>query len=192
MFGGKTDGKRENGLSIDRDGELSIVQTKIVNFVGSGGGLGIGFPLLDPINKSEEIIPKINGGVGDEKRADAVLDEFVPGKDNIDLGKGENGGKGIGWRVKDETFDRSALEGRGTCFGGGAKVNIGKEERGGVPKMKGGRWDSWAQIIKKKGRFGDQEVIDVKGDASARAFWVFHSAQPTFCTVNPEFGEVTA
>ena len=70
-------------------------------------------------------------------------------------------------------------------------MNIGKEEGGGVPKMKGGRWDSWAQIIEKKGRFGDQEVIDVKGDASARAFGVFHSAQPTFCTVNPEFGEVS-
>ena len=127
MNSGKTDGKRKNGLSIDRDGELSIVQTKIVNFVGSGGGLGIGFPLLDPIDKGKEIIPKINRGVGDNERADAVLDKFVPGKNNIDLGKGENGGEGIGWRVKDETFDRSALEGRGTCFGGGAKVNIGKE-----------------------------------------------------------------
>ena len=44
-------------------------------------------------------------------------------------------------------------------------MNIGKQEGGGVPKMKGGSWDSRAQIIKKKGRFGDQEVIDVKGDA---------------------------
>ena len=32
----------------------------------------------------------------------------------------------------------------------------------------------------------------MKGDAIARAFGVFHSAQPTFCTVNPEFGEVSA
>jgi hypothetical protein len=46
---------------------------------------------LDPIDKSKEIIPKINGGVGDDERADAVLDEFVPGKNNIDLGKRENG-----------------------------------------------------------------------------------------------------
>jgi hypothetical protein len=44
-------------------------------------------------------------------------------------------------------------------------VNIGKEQGGGVPKTKGGSRDSRAQIIEKKGRFGDQEVIDVKGDA---------------------------
>ena len=91
MFGGKTDGKRKDGLSIDRDGELAIVQTKIVDLVRSGVGLGIRFSLLDPIDKSKEIIPKINGGVRDDERADAVLDEFVPGKDNIDLGKRENG-----------------------------------------------------------------------------------------------------
>jgi hypothetical protein len=35
-------------------------------------------------------------------------------------------------------------------------------------------------------------VIDVKGDAFSGALGVFHSAQPTFCTVNPEFGEVSA
>ena len=91
MFGGKTDGKRKDGLSIDRDGQLAIVQAEIADFVRSGGGLGIRFPLLDPIDKSKEIIPQINGGVGDNERADAVLDEFVPGKDNIDLGEGENG-----------------------------------------------------------------------------------------------------
>ena len=44
-------------------------------------------------------------------------------------------------------------------------MDIGKQQRGGVPKTKGGSWDSRAQIIEKKGRFGDQEVIDVKGDA---------------------------
>ena len=71
-------------------------------------------------------------------------------------------------------------------------MNIGKEEGGGVPKMERGSRDSRAQIIEKKGRFRDQEVIDVKGDASARAFGVFHSAQPTLCTVNSEFGKVSA
>jgi len=71
-------------------------------------------------------------------------------------------------------------------------VNIGKEEGGGVPKMEGGSRDSRAQIIEKKSRVGDEEVIDVKGDAFSRALGVFHSAQPTFCTVNPEFGEVSA
>ena len=71
-------------------------------------------------------------------------------------------------------------------------MNIGKQEGGGVPKMKGGRWDSWAQIIEKKGRFGDQEVIDVEGNAFPRALGIFHSAQPTFRSVNPEFGEVSA
>ena len=91
MFGGKTDGKRKDGLSIDRDGQLAIVQAEITDFVRSGVGLGIRFSLLDPIDKSKEIIAKINGGVGDDERADAVLDEFVPGKDNIDLGEGENG-----------------------------------------------------------------------------------------------------
>jgi hypothetical protein len=148
--------------------------------------------LLDPIDKGKEIIPKINRGVGDDERADAVLDKFVPGKNNIDLGKSEDGSEGIGWGVKDQSFNGGTLEDRGVCFGGGAKVNIGKKEGGGVPKMKGGRWDPRAKIIEKKGRVGDQEVIDVKGDASARAFGVFHSAQPTFCTVNPEFGEVSA
>jgi len=34
-------------------------------------------------------------------------------------------------------------------------VNIGKEEGGGVPKMERGSRDSRAQIIEKKGRFGD-------------------------------------
>jgi hypothetical protein len=34
--------------------------------------------------------------------------------------------------------------------------------------------------------------IDVKGNAFPRALGVFHSAQPTFRTVNPEFGEVSA
>ena len=91
MFGGKTDGTRKDGLSIDRDGQLAIVQAEIADFVRSGGGLGIGFSLLDPIDKSKEIISQINGGVSDDERADAVLDEFVPGKDNIDLGEGENG-----------------------------------------------------------------------------------------------------
>jgi len=91
LFGGKTDGKRKDGLSIDRDGQLAIVQAKIADFVRSGVGLGIRFSLLDSIDKSKEIIAKINGGVGDNEGADAVLDEFVPGKDNIDLGEGENG-----------------------------------------------------------------------------------------------------
>ena len=71
-------------------------------------------------------------------------------------------------------------------------MNIGKEQGRGVPKMKGGSRYSWAQIIEKKGRFGDQEVIDVKGDAFPRTLGVFHSAQPTFRSVNPEFGEVSA
>jgi len=71
-------------------------------------------------------------------------------------------------------------------------VNIGKKEGGGIPKMEGGSRDSRTQIIEEKSRVGDEEVIDVKGDAIARAFGVFHSAQPTFCTVNPEFGEVSA
>ena len=31
-------------------------------------------------------------------------------------------------------------------------MNIGKEEGGGVPKTKGGSWDSGAQIIEIKGR----------------------------------------
>ena len=78
--------------------------------------MGIGFPLLDPIDKSKEIIPKINGWVGDNERADAVLDEFVPGKDNIDFWKRENGGKGIGWGVENETFDRGALQSGGCPF----------------------------------------------------------------------------
>ena len=69
--------------------------------------------MLDPIDKSKEIISQINGGVGDDERADAVLDEFVPGKNNIDLGKGENGGKRIGWRVENETFDGGALKSGG-------------------------------------------------------------------------------
>ena len=71
-------------------------------------------------------------------------------------------------------------------------MNIGKQEGRGVPKTKGGSWDSRAQIIQKKGRFGNQEVIDVKGDAFSRTLGVFHSAQPTFRSVNPEFGEVAA
>ena len=70
----------------------------------------IGFSLLDPIDESKEIIPKVNGGVGDDEGADTVLDEFVPSKDNIDLGKSENRGKWIGWGVENETFDRGALE----------------------------------------------------------------------------------
>ena len=48
------------------------------------------------------------------------------------------------------------------------------------------------QIIEKKGRVGDEEVINVKRDAFSGALGVFHSAQPTFRTVNPEFGEVSA
>ena len=147
MFSGKTDGKRKNGLSIDRDGELAIVQAEIVDFIGGGVGLRIGFPLLDPIDKGKEIIPKINRGVGDDERADAVLDKFVPGENNIDLGKGEDGSEGIGWGVKDQSFNGGTLEDRSVCFGGGAKVNIGKEEGGGVPKMERGSRDSWAQII---------------------------------------------
>ena len=179
-------------MSIDRDGELAIVQAEIVDFVRSGVGLRIGFPLLDPIDKGKEIIPKINRGVGDDERADAVLDEFVPCKDNIDLGKGEDGCEGIGWGVKDQSFNRGTLEDRSVCFGGGAKVNIGKKEGGGIPKMEGGSRDSWAQIIEEKSRVGDQEVIDVKGDAFSGALGVFHSTQPTFRSVNPEFGEMSA
>ena len=115
----------------------------------------IGFPLLDPIDESKEIIPKVNGGVGDDEGADTVLDEFVPSKDNIDLGKSENGGKWIGWGVENEPFDRGALECRRAGIGGEAKVNIRKEEGGGVPKMKGGSRDSRPQIIEKKSRVGD-------------------------------------
>jgi len=148
--------------------------------------------LLDPIDKSKEIIPKINGGVGDDERADAVLDKFVPGKNNIDLGKGKDGSEGIGWGVKDQSFNGGTLEDRGVCFGGGAKVNIGKEEGGGIPKMKGGSRDSRSQIIKKKSRVGDEEVINVKRDAFSGALGVFHSAQPTFSPENPEFGKVSA
>ena len=40
-------------------------------------------------------------------------------------------------------------------------MNIGKEEGGGVPKMKGGSRDPRPQIIEKKGRVGDEKVIDV-------------------------------
>lgn len=32
----------------------------------------------------------------------------------------------------------------------------------------------------------------MNGQAFPGALGVFHSAQPTFCTVNPEFGEVSA
>ena len=103
--------------------------------------------MLDSIDKSKEIIPKVNGGVGDDEGAEAVLDEFVPGKNNIDLGKGEDGSEGIGWGVKDQSFNGGTLEDRSICFGGGAKVNIGKEEGGGVPKMEGGSRNSRAQII---------------------------------------------
>ena len=35
-------------------------------------------------------------------------------------------------------------------------------------------------------------MIDVKGYAFSRTLGVFHSAQPTFRSVNPEFGEVAA
>jgi hypothetical protein len=35
-------------------------------------------------------------------------------------------------------------------------------------------------------------VIDVKGYTFPRALGVFHSAQPTFRSVNPKFGEVAA
>ena len=167
---------------------MAIVQAEILDLIRSGVGLGIGFPLLDPIDKSKEIIPEINGGVGNKERANAMLNEFVPSENNIDLGKRENRGKRIGWRVKDEAFDRGALESRRVCFGGGAKVNIGKEEGGGVAKMKGCSRDSWSQIIKKKSRVGDQEVIDVKGDAFPGALRVFHSAEPPFGSVNADFG----
>jgi hypothetical protein len=91
---------------------LAIVQAKIVDFIRSGVGLGIGFPLLDSIDKGKEIITKINGGVGDDKRADTVLDEFVPRENNIDLRKGEYGSEGIGWGVKDQSFNGGTLEGR--------------------------------------------------------------------------------
>jgi hypothetical protein len=35
-------------------------------------------------------------------------------------------------------------------------------------------------------------MIDVEGNAFSGALGVFHSAQPTFRAVNPEFGEVSA
>ena len=89
---------------------MAIVQAEIVDLVRCGVGLGIRLSLLDPIDKSKEIIPKINRGVRHDERADVVLDEFVPSENNIDFGKRENRGKRIGWRVKDETFDRGALE----------------------------------------------------------------------------------
>ena len=116
MFGGKADGKWKDGLSIDRDRELAVVQAEIVDFVGGGVGLRIGFPLLDPIDKGKEIIPKINRGVGDNERAEAVLDEFVPGKNNIDLRKGEDGSEGIGWGVKDQLLNGGTLKSRSVCL----------------------------------------------------------------------------
>jgi hypothetical protein len=147
---------------------------------------------LDPIDESKEIIPKVNGGVGDDEGADTVLDEFVPGKDNIDLGKSENRGKWIGWGVENETFDRGALECRRAGIGGGAKVNIGKEEGGGVPKMKGGSRDSWPQIIEKKSRVGYEEVIDVNGQTFSAAGRAFQAAQPTLCAIDAEIGKVSS
>ena len=71
-------------------------------------------------------------------------------------------------------------------------MDISKEKGGGIAQMEWGSRDSWAQIIEEKSRVGDQEVIDVKGDAFSGALGVFHSTQPTFRSVNPEFGEMSA
>lgn len=64
-------------------------------------------------------------------------------------------------------------------------MNIGKEEGGSIPKVERGSWNSRAEVIQKKGRFGNKEVVDVKRDAFPSTFRVFHSTQPTFRTINP-------
>ena len=45
-----------------------------------------------------------------------MLDEFVPGENNIDLGKGEDGGEGIGWGVKDQLLNGGTLKSRSVCL----------------------------------------------------------------------------
>ena len=171
---------------------MTIVETKVPDLVRGGVGSGNGFPALDSVDKGKKIIPQINGRVGDEERSDPVLDKLVPGKDNIDLGKGQDGGERIVGGVKDETFDGGALKCRGPGSRGATQVDIGEEEGSGVPKVKRGCGDSRAQIIKEKSRVGDKEMIDVKGDAFPRTLGVFHFAEPALGTVHPQFGKVPA
>ena len=116
-FAGLPDWPLSHGdLSPDTAAQLALVQTEILDLVWDGGGQGIGFSLLDSIHKRKEVISKENGGLADVEGADAVVDKFVPGKDHIDLGKGEDWSEGIGWRVKDEMFNGCTLQSRRILF----------------------------------------------------------------------------
>ena len=71
-------------------------------------------------------------------------------------------------------------------------MNIGKQQRSGVSKMKRGSRDSRAQIIEKKSRVGYEEVIDVNGQAFPAAGRAFQAAQPTLCAIDAEIGKVSS
>ncbi len=109
LFGGKSYGKGENGLAINGNGELTIGQGEFFDLVRGGNGQWISFSCLDAVDKGKEIVSEINGGSGDDEGAKAVMNKLVPGKDKIDLGKGENGGEEIVGRVKDELLNGGTL-----------------------------------------------------------------------------------
>lgn len=190
LLRGKADGQGQDGLAINGDGKLTLGELKVIDLVGSGSGGGGGFSLLDTIDKGKEIVPEVDGGLGNDEGLEAVADEFVPSKDEVNFGKGEDGGKRVRRGVEDEFFDGGALPSGGGIFSGGAEVNIGKEEGGGLAEAEGGGGNAGAEVVELEDGIGDKKGIQMKRKVQAAGGGSFETTEPAFGAEESDLGEV--
>jgi hypothetical protein len=118
------------------------------------------------------------------------VSEAFPSEGNVDSGEREDRGEGIVGGVEGEVFDSSTLKfGIGFTRGLGTEANIGKEEWGGIAEAERGRGDAGSEIIELKGGVFDEKTRDTQRKAVFRGGGVgFESAEPTFGTVEADFG----
>jgi len=118
------------------------------------------------------------------------VSEAFPCEGNVDPGEREDRGEGIVGRVESEVFDGSTLKfGIGFTRGLGAEANIGKKEWGGVSEAERGGGDAGSEIIELESRVFDEKTRDAQRKTVFGGGGVgFESAEPTFGTVEADFG----
>ncbi|NDA27088.1 MAG: hypothetical protein EBZ05_09735, partial [Verrucomicrobia bacterium] len=101
---GETNGKMDNGLTVEGEGEAAIGDLKIGDLKGFGsGGGGDGLiRLVDPIGEGEEVVAKVDGGAGEAEKFQSVMGQAVPGEGDVDTVKGKHRGKRVVGGVKNQ------------------------------------------------------------------------------------------
>ena len=121
------------------------------------------------------------------------MSESFPSEGNVDSGEREDRGEGIVGGVEGEIFDGRTLKfGIGFTRGLGSEANIGKKEWGGIAEAERGRGDAGSEIIELESGVFDEKTRDTQRKAVFGGGGVgFESAEPTFGTVEADFGNTS-